>query len=318
MSAAQAFRWAGLGVVGLAAVFPILVGRHEYLLYLGTMALLHGLLAQSWSLTAQAGLISFGHAAFFGVGAYASALLSLRCELSPWIALGLAALLAGATGVTAVEVAGDLRGPYFSLATLALSEILHVVALHWTSLTEGAWGLVGVPSLPWISAGRTRTPDYYVALILLGALCGTSAWIRRAPLGLALRAIRQGECRAAASGVDPRRAKRIAFAVSGLFAGAAGALQAHIFHWVDPASAFSPTRSVLPLVMTMFGGADYLAGPLLGAGFLYLGNELILQRLVPVGHLWLYGATLVVVVLLLPDGILGWIHVRMRARRDAL
>lgn len=304
------FRWAGIGGLALALCLPFLLGRQEYLLYLLTMTFLFGLLAESWNLPAQAGLISFGHAAFFGVGAYASALLSLRLQLSPWIGLLTAALLASAFGLLAAEVAGNLTGPYFSLATLAMAEILRVIALNWTTLTEGAWGLVGVPSLLWGGMGA-RAADYYAALLMLAAACGASAWIRRAPLGLAIQAIRQGEARAAASGVDARRVKRIVLAAGGLFAGGAGALHAHIFHWVDPATAFSLNLSILPLVMAMFGGGGYLLGPALGAAVLYLGNELVFQRLAPGGHLWLYGGALILVILGLPSGILGWLEARL-------
>jgi branched-chain amino acid transport system permease protein len=318
------FRWLPIGGALLLILLPMIVGGHEYLLYLGTMALTFGLLAESWSLPAQAGLISFGHAAFFGVGAYTSALLSLRGQLSPWVALLLAGLLAGLFGFFAAELAGDLAGPYFSLATLAIAEILRVVALHWTELTEGAWGLVGVPGLPPIRFERIalqvgdRATDYYAALALLGAVCGTHACIRLTPLGLAIRAIRQGEARAAASGVDARHVKRVTLALSGLFAGGAGALHAHIFHWVDPASAFSPSLSVLPLIMAMFGGSGYLLGPVLGAVVLYLGNELVLQRLAPGAHLLLYGGAVILVILALPNGILGWIDTRVGGRRAAV
>ncbi len=315
------FRWAGIGGAILAALMPILVGPRDYWLYVGTMALVFSLLAQSWNLPAQAGLISFGHAAFFGVGAYTSALMSLRFQVSPWVALGAAALLAALSGLVAAEVVGNLAGPYFSLATLALSEILRVVALHWTDVTEGAWGLVGVPGLPRLESGPlgllvgARGTDYYAALILVAAMCGAHTWIHQAPMGLALQAIRQGEARAIASGVDARRMKRIALAVGGLFAGLAGGLHAHIFHWVDPASAFSLNLSVLPLIMAMFGGSGYLLGPALGAVVLYLANELIFQPLAPGGHLWLYGGAVILVILALPGGILGWVESRVGRRR---
>jgi branched-chain amino acid transport system permease protein len=302
----------------------MLVASREYLLYLGTLGLVFGLLAQSWSLPAQAGLFSFGHAAFFGVGAYVSALLTLRCHLSPWTALALAALSAALAGYLASEIVGDLTGPYFSLATLALAEILRVVALHWTDVTAGAWGLVGIPGLPGIEDGwpsrlvGSRATDYYAALLMLGAICGTHAWIQRCPLGLALRAIRQGEIRARALGVDTRGVKRSTLAVSALFAGGAGGLHAHIFHWVDPASVFSPTLSLLPLIMATFGGSEYMLGPALGGLALYMGNELLLQRLAPGGNLWLYGGVILLVILALPRGILGWIEARMGERRAAV
>ncbi|HSD50753.1 MAG TPA: branched-chain amino acid ABC transporter permease [Candidatus Methylomirabilis sp.] len=321
------FRWGVVAAGSLAILLPVLVARSEYFLYLGTMALVLSLLAQSWGLLAQAGMISFGHAAFFGIGAYGSALLSLRWQVSPWIALAAAALLTAVFGLVAAATVGDLSGPYFSLATLALAEVLRVVALHWTDLTEGAWGLVGVPGLPPLQirglellngAFGARVTNYYVALIMLAGLVGLWAWIRRAPLGLAFEAIRQGEERAAALGVDTRRAKRIALAVSGLFAGGAGALHAHIFHWVDPTSAFSLHLSVLPLVMAMFGGSAYLLGPSLGAIVLYLGNELVFQRAAPGGHLWLYGGAVIFVILALPNGLLGWIGAHRGGRRGTV
>jgi branched-chain amino acid transport system permease protein len=153
---------------------------------------------------------------------------------------------------------------------------------------------------------------------MLTLLCGILARIQRAPLGLALQAICQSETRAEALGVNARRTRRIALSLSGGFAGGAGALHAHIFHWVDPASAFSVNLSVLPLIMAMFGGSGYLLGPVLGAVTLNLANELIFQRLMPGAHLWLYGGTVVVVILALPNGILGWIETRMGRGRAAL
>ena len=155
-----------------------------------------------------------------------------------------------------------------------------------------------------------RVTEYYAALLMMAVMCGTHAWIQRAPLGLALQAIRQGEARAVSLGVDSRRVKRTALAVSALFAGAAGALHAHIFHWMDLASAFSPNLSVLPLIMAIFGGSEYLLGPILGAVTLYLGNELIFQHLAPGGNLWVYGGAVVLAILCLPRGILGWIEDR--------
>jgi branched-chain amino acid transport system permease protein len=313
---------AGLGAAGLAvvAVTPVVLGRQDHLLYLATMAALLALLAQSWSLPAHAGLISFGHAAFFGVGAYASALLSLRTPASPWLGLLAAAGAAALTGWLASRVAGDLPGPAFSLATLALSESLRVIALHWTGLTEGAWGLVGVPGLPWPAFIGAESPrggrvlDCYAALSILWLLCVIVAWIRRRPFGLALEAIRQAEGRAEALGVNTRQVKRAALVLSAAFAGLAGGLHAHLFRWVDPASVFGVQYSVLPLIMAMFGGTGTVLGPVVGAALLYLVNELVFHRFAAGAHRWLYGAVVVLVVVALPRGILGWLEGRTERR----
>jgi branched-chain amino acid transport system permease protein len=316
---ARLARGAAAGLA-LVAIVPLVLGLQDHLLYLATMAALLALLAQSWSIPAQAGLISFGHAAFFGIGAYTAALLSLRTPISPWLGLLAAAGAAALAGWVAARIAGDLPGPAFSLATLALAEGLRVIALHWTGLTEGAWGLVGIPGLPWpafIGAGSprgARVLDCYAAVSALWLLCVIVAWIRRRPFGLALEAIRQAEARAEALGVNTRQVKGAALVLSAVFAGMAGGLHAHLFRWVDPASVFGVQYSVLPLIMAMFGGTGTLLGPVAGAAFLYLANELVFHRFAPGAHLWFYGAAVVLVVVALPRGIVGWLERRMEHR----
>ncbi len=301
----------GLILVGLA---PLVLDLPDHWLYLATMTALLGLFAQSWNLPAQAGLISFGHAAFFGVGAYTSALLSQRGHLAPWLGLLAGALAAAVLGWLAARLVGDLPGPAFSLATLALSEALRVIALHWTGLTEGAWGLVGIPGLPWPAIFGARSPrstrmlEYCTAALLLGALCAITAWIRRRPFGLALEAIRHAEGRAEALGVNTRQVKASVLVLSAAFGGVAGGLYAHLFRWLDPANAFGIQLSVMPLVMAMVGGTGTLLGPVVGAAFLYLANELVFQRVAPGAHLWLYGGAIVLVMVALPQGVLGWVE----------
>ena len=306
-----------LVLVGLA---PTVLDLSDHWLYLATMTALLALFAQSWNLPAQAGLVSFGHGAFFGVGAYASALLSQRGHLSPWLGLLAAAVAAAITGWLAARIAGDLPGPAFSLATLALCETLRVVALHWTGLTEGASGIVGIPGLPWPAILGAESPrsvrmlDYCTAALLLGGLCAISAWIRRRPFGLALEAVRQAEGRADALGVNTRQVKASVLVLSAVFGGLAGGLYAHLFRWLDPASVFGIHLSVMPLIMAMFGGTGTLLGPVVGAAFLYLANELLFQRLASGAHLWLYGAAIVLVMVALPRGILGWLVERLGGR----
>ncbi|HEY7677678.1 MAG TPA: branched-chain amino acid ABC transporter permease [Candidatus Methylomirabilis sp.] len=297
------------GVVALAAV-PCLVGG-DYGLYVAATACLFAILALAWALPAWFGLFSFGQAAFFGVGAYASALLAGRAGLSPW--LGVAAAGVAAAGVAAgLGVAClHLRGPYFSLATLAAAEILRAVATNWEGLTEGAQGLVGIPALPPLALGPlrldagSRPGAYGAALVALLVLFVTAGVLQNSAAGAAWAAIRENEERAESLGVPAFRWKMLALLLSAAATGLAGALYAHMLRHLDPATAFNVQFSVMPLVMGFLGGVEHRAGPVAGAVGLYLLNELVLQRWLPTAHLLFYALAIGLVVLYFPRGLHG-------------
>ena len=300
-----------LGGAGLAIAFPALVALDAYLLYLGATACLWAALATAWALLAYAGQVSFGQAAFFGVGAYASALLTQRAGVSPWLGV-LAAGLAGAVVAAPIGLtAHRLHGAYLALGTLAYAEALRLVALNWTGVTGGGSGLVGIPDLPvpWLDASdalhRGRVGGYYVALALLLAALGIAAGLRRSRAGLAWAAIRECEGRAAQLGVAPTPYKVLAFVCSGAVTAAGGALYAHAVRFVEPDLVFGRSLSLLPLVMATFGGTLALLGPACGALVLYLGSELIFQPLLPRLHQLPYALALVAAVLALPRGLAG-------------
>ncbi len=291
---------------------PLLLRPDDYTLYALTLALLFAALALSWTLLASPGLFSFGHAAFFGLGAYASAILSLKGGLSPLITLllgtGLSLLLAVPMGVTCLH----LRGPSFSLATLAWAEILKALAFNWTSLTEGAWGLIGIPPLPAIPLGRwtldlssNRGAVYAFFVLLLVVLYTLARKLSGSWLGLALRAIHQGEERAEVLGVATFRIKLLILAFSGGIAGFGGGLYAHLLQALEPGTAFSLSFSFLPLVMALVGGRQHPLGPVVGALVLSLGNELLLQPTFPWLHQIPYALALLFALLFLPRGLVG-------------
>lgn len=292
-------------------VLPALLRFDDHALYILAFALIFASLALGWSFLAFCGLISFGHAAFFGVGAYTSALLSLKVGLSPWFTIllgaGLSSILALPMGVTCLR----LKGPYFALATLAWAELLRAIALNWTTLTEGAWGLVGIPPLPNLVFGTltiefatSRTASYYLLLFLLGLLQLLLAQLRSSRLGLALWAIRERETRAVSLGIDTFRVKLTALAISGGSAGLAGALYTHLLHTTQPDVAFGLRLSILPLVMAMFGGMLHPLGPIVGTLVLYSLDEL-LQSFLPWAHQVPYALAILLVLLFLPHGVVG-------------
>ncbi|MBI4588305.1 MAG: branched-chain amino acid ABC transporter permease [Candidatus Rokubacteria bacterium] len=302
--------WIGAGLVAAALLLlPPLSGFHPYYLYLVSTALLFGTLATAWNLLAYAGQISFGHAAFFGLGAYGAALASLG-RFSPWWAIVLGGLLgAGGAGVIGLASA-RLQGAYLALATLAYAEIWRGIAHNWSEVSGGGAGLIGIPPLPplpWLPLDftRGRAGSYYLSLAFLLVVLALFAGILHSRLGLAFAAVREEEERASLLGVHPLPWKILAFALSGFFSALAGGLYVHMVRVVEPDLVFSRYFSILPLVMATFGGLHTLLGPATAALGLYLVSELLLQPYVPVFHQLPYGLALIVVVLYLPGGLAG-------------
>ena len=309
----------GLFVAALAAALagPLLVGFDPYYLYVLGTAFLFAALASAWNLLALAGQTSFGHAAFFGAGAYASALLAQRAGWNPWLGVLAAAAVGAGVAVPIGLTAHRLGGAYLALATLAYAEGWRLLALHWTALTEGGAGLVGIPALPPLLAvpvTRGRAGGYYLALALLLGALGLGAALTRSRIGLAWAAIRERESRAELLGIFPTPYKVLAFVVSGAVTAVGGALYAHAVRFLEPDLAFGRTMSILPLVMATFGGVHTLLGPTAGALTLYLAAELALRPVLPRFHQLPYALALILVVLVWPRGLAG-LAARVRPAR---
>jgi len=300
-----------VAALAVALALPALVAFDPYYLYLLGTALLFASLASAWNLLAFAGQISFGHAAYFGAGAYASALLAQRAGWSPWLGV-LAAAAVGALVASPIGLMTHrLGGAYLALATFAYAEGWRLIALNWTSLTEGGAGLIGIPALPALPIGlaveftRGRAGGYYLALALLLVALTVFAGLRRSRVGLAWAAIREREPRAQLLGVTPTPYKLLAFVCSGALTGVGGALYAHAVRFLEPDLVFGRGLSILPLVMATFGGVHTLFGPTAGALLLYLTSELVLQPALPHLHQLPYALALILVVLALPRGLAG-------------
>ncbi len=310
-------RWlSALTALVILVALPPVLGFQPYLLYLLATAFLWASVASAWNVLAYAGQISFGHAAFFGLGAYAAALVSLA-GLSPWGAI-VAGGVAGAGGAVLIGFASQrLRGAYLALATLAYAEVWRGVALNWTDVTGGGAGLIGIPPLPtiaWLPAPVTsgRAGGYYGALTILIAVLILFALILRSRVGLAFAAVREEEERASVLGLRPLPWKLLAFALSGVFTGLGGALYAHLVRVVEPDLVFNRYYSILPLVMATFGGLGTLLGPAAAAIALYLLSELVLHPVDPVLNQLGYAFVLILVVVHRPGGLSGLLGRRRR------
>jgi len=274
------------------------------------MALYATLLAQAWNLLGGfGGQFSFGHALFFGSGAYVQAMAQLSGGLNPWLALPLAigAAAAVALAIGALAFRYGLKGSYFALVTLAFAEVFRILALS-APFTGGGVGLM----LP-LRASATNlqfgSPRGYVLLMLgfvtLGLL--VTAWLRHSRFGARLQAVRDNEDAARALGIDPLRTKLAACVLSGAFTGAAGAFYLQVFQYIDPAIAFGPTTSVEALLGAIVGGMGTLWGPVLGALSLHVLSEATrnLFGALPGINMVIYGTVLVLIVMFMPRGIAG-------------
>ena len=303
----------GLGLALLAAVPPFLP---KYALEVLISILFFAYLGACWNiLGGYGGQFSFGHAAFFGIGAYTSTLLFLHLGLTPWLGMLAGGALAAAFGLFAgyLSFRYGLRGPYFSLVTLAFAEMLRVVAVNWKAVGSSL-GLV-VPSrgsAPLQFLFADKLPYYYVILALvLGALL-TCRLIERSRMGYALAAIRENEDAAEASGVNALATKLAAMAVSSFLTALGGTFYAQYFAYIDPSLTFGPAISIGGLLPAIVGGAGTVAGPLLGSFVLTPISEI--TRAVLRGRagadIMLYGLILILVISFLPHGLMGWLRSR--------
>lgn len=296
------------------ALWPLLRPEADLYFQVLGMACFYGILAVAWNIYALSGVISLGHAAFFGLGAYGSALLSHYLQWSPAVTIPAGALAGLAYGFSWGLLFRNLRGVYLGLATLASVEIPKVIIDNWSSLTYGSLGLVGIAGLPafrWgsleINLGVSLRAQYYLLLLLLMAAALLHRFSLVSRWGWALRAMRENETAAAMVGVDIFRQRFKALVLSAYLTGLCGGLYAHLMGLIEPAMVFSLHVSALPLVLSIFGGRFHLFGPILGALLLYPLDQLVLQPRLPTGHAAVYGLVIMLTIFFFPKGIAAWL-----------
>lgn len=296
-------------------LLPVLVGYNDYILQVLTHALLLATLALAWNILGQSGSVSLGHAAFFGAGAYGSALLSLESGLSPWSSIFLGGLIAIGLGLVMGLICLRLRGAYFALATLAFVEIPRVITDNWDGLTRGSLGLAGIPGLPslhlgswYLKIGSSITASYYLVFVYALGLLGLVGFLFRSNFGLALQAVREEETAAGSVGVRVDVFRMLSLLLSAFFTGISGACYAHLVRYIGCGLVYGIHFSALPMVLAICGGRFTILGPALAALILYPLDQFIFHPLLPAGHEFLYGLVLILTVLFLPAGLWGTIR----------
>jgi branched-chain amino acid transport system permease protein len=301
----------------LALLFPV-VFSSPFMVNFGVLALFYAFIGQSWNIAGGfAGQLSFGHVAFFGVGAYASTIVQMRFGFNPWMGLPVSALAGAAAGwfIAVLSFRAGLKGSYFALITLAFAEVFRIIS-NSVEITGGGLGML-IPMKQ--TAANFQFGDrrvfYFIILALTVCSVALALWLKASRFGARLAAIRENEDSARALGINTFAEKTKIMMISGAIAGMGGCFFAQYFLYIDPSIAFGVDKSVEMLLVSMIGGAGTVYGPLIGAVLLAAVSEVTRAWFTIQGlSLVLYGALLVVIIAYLPNGLIDLFERRGRRR----
>lgn len=295
---------AATAVLAWLVVLPLAGGTSDSTLFTFTLMFTSVALAVNWNLTGGfTGYVDFGHAVWFGVGAYVTAMMmslqanSLGIGWSPIPAIVLGTLISGALAAAVGRLTMHLKGPYFSIAMLGTFVAMREIVRTWGGLTGGGVGLTLPPYL-------NRQLFYYLELALVAGLITLTLWLRRTRFGAALVAIREDELGAQMRGIATTRLKVAVFSFAGASTGLFGGLWAYQNTFVDPDIAFIETRTIDAALGTLLGGLGTVMGPVVGTVGLYWLREVLWTNLLDY-HLAAQGVLLILIVLFLPKGLVG-------------
>lgn len=339
----------GLLLLGGLLIIPRFL-ESPYALHIMILLFLSVAQGQSWNiLGGYAGQHSVGHAAYFGVGAYTTMMLMHTKQIAPWVGVwaGMAAVIVVALVIG--SICFRLRGPYFVLASIAVAEIMRLSAINLTTLTNGAEGILAT-ELPAFKIGATvitdfltKVPFYYLGLFLAVFTLGLTYWIQHSKLGYFLQAIREDQDAAHSLGINIAVYKNIALVISAVLTSLTGSFYGIYVGFVDPPTVLGLDVSVQIMLICIIGGMGTLWGPVLGALILVplseaLRSNMVTDLLVKVGmvsadskiglflkenlshaHVLLYGILVVVVILFMPEGLMGFVKkMAARQKREAV
>ena len=288
-------------LIAAAAAVP-LISENLYVLNLLSLMLIFIIFASAWNLLAYSGQGSLGHAAFFGIGAYASTLLAAFLRLSPLLSIFLGAAIAALIGILIGLTCVRLKEWFLAMVTFGFAIIVQTVTVSWLAPVTGGWDGIPAPRLFSPSIPSYQLIEYYAILaITIGSI--VLIWlILRSRIGLAFSAIRENELEARASGIDPIRYRLLAFAVSAYLAGIAGALQIHHIGYITP-EIFGTDISFWPVIYVIFGGLGTLAGPVIGTVVLSFVWEALKAAGLTFSRYVIVGLLLILSIIFLPKGL---------------
>jgi branched-chain amino acid transport system permease protein len=301
--------WLILIPIFLALPFILERGISQYYLYLAIKVMVWALFAMSFNLAlGYGGMMSFGHAAFFGIGAYACSLLLVKTSCPLVLAFAAATLAAATAGLIIGYLSVRIKGIFFfATITLSFAQLAYILVFKWRSFTFGDDGIQGIPVPEMISTDETYIKYYFFALIIT-VICIYLLWkIVRSPFGLMLRSLRENPERAVFFGMKVENYRLIAFVISAFFSGVAGVLYAFLETAIAPDILFWSMSGEV-ILMSVLGGMQIFLGPAIGAAIMVLLNTFITSYT----EYWplCLGITLILIVLFFPGGVAGLIHER--------
>ncbi len=294
----------GLGIAALILGLPRLLGGSDYLIQIATMMALYVVLASSLNLIIGfTGMYSLGHGAFYGIGAYTSAILAINLGWPFWVTMPLGGLLTALVGAFLGLATLRLRQTFLVFGTLAFGEIVRILIMNWPSLTRGPMGIPGIPGPKIMGFELTSSTHYYYLILAFAVLMVFLIYrLYHSRVGRAWVAIREDEIAASSMGISVFGYKVLAFTISCLIAGLAGAFYAHFVTFIS-ADQFGMSESFLILTMVALGGTGSIIGPIIGALILILIPEAF--RFLAQYRMVLYGALLIFVIVVKPEGLAG-------------
>ncbi len=292
-----------VAILAIAAAFP-LVSDSMFLLNLIVLMLISIIFASAWNLLAFSGQGSLGHAAFLGIGAYASTLIAIQSGISPFITIFLGATVAAFIGVLIGLTCVRLKEWFLAMVTFGFAIIVQALTVSVLAPMTGGWDGIASPRLVSPSIPGYQLIEYYAIFVITIASLIAIWYIMKSRLGLAFLAIRENELEARAAGVDPVRYRLIAFAMSSYLAGIAGALQIHHIGYITP-ELYGVDNSFWPITFVILGGLGTLAGPVIGTIVLTIIWEGLKATGLTFGRYVIVGFILILTIIFLPKGLVN-------------
>ncbi len=288
--------------LAVLSILP-LIGLSTYMMHIIILVVMWSVIGMAWNLLGgYCGQVSFGHAAYFGVGAYTAGILYSKLGLSSWWGVPLSILVVAAFSFILGYVVLRLRGPFFALATLASGEVMRVTAENLRGLTGGTLGIL-IQERTWVE----KTWYYYIILLIAAVTFFIVKKLIGSKLGYYFVAIREDQDAAESLGINTTLYKTLALCISGALTGMAGAFYTNYMGYIDPHVVFAlHDISIITIMIVMVGGVATHWGPLVGAVIMVLLAEWI--RSIPglgAAHQTLFGVLLIVIIIFLPNGIVG-------------